>query len=114
MTERQPDEAILDIAGHGEFLMQRTNTRLYCYLGSLSTRNHIFIALEEQEHATRGAYVFAHSESYDSIYGFVVANEYPMSLNNLEVDENDELAFQRSLDQLDGETLDDYIPDDWK
>jgi len=112
---QQPDEVILDIAGHGEFLMTRYNTRLFTFLGNLSTRDHIFIALDEpEEGVTRGAYVFSHSDSYTPIFTFMVDHEYPMSLNNIHIEENDETAFQRSLEQLEGFIESDTIPEGWE
>lgn len=116
MSEQQPDEAIIDIGGYGEFLMTRYNTRLFTFMGNLATRDHIFMQLTEpnDEGVVQGAYVFSHADAYDQIFGFVVANEYPMSLNNVSVPENDEAAFIRSLDQLGGgEEIEDFIPDDW-
>jgi hypothetical protein len=117
MPEQEPDEVILDIVGRGEFLMSRYNTRLFTFMGNLATRNHIFIQLDEvdeSDNLVSGAYVFAHHEAYHQIFSFVVAHEYPMSLNNLEVSTGDEEAFIRSLDSLGGgEDIGDFIPDNF-
>ena len=115
MNERE-DEWLIHI-GEEEFLMNRTNAKLYTFFGHLATRNHVFLITgEEREDVTIGTYVFAHSEAYAVLCQFMVQHAYPMNLNGIEVAECDENAFQRSMEQIEasgGSMVDDYLPEDW-
>lgn len=115
MSEQKPDELNLHLPDGSEQLMTRHNSRLYTFFGNLATRNHVFIVKEEREESSIGAYIFAHSDAYQPIVSFMLTHQFPMSINNVEVAQCDEDAFQRSLDQL-SESAGDNVPDeipDW-
>jgi hypothetical protein len=107
------DELMLHI-GETDFLMTRGNAVLFTFFGRLATRNHVFLITgEEDEGVTTGSYIFAHATAYNALVSFMAEYEYPARLNSLDVPQCDEDAFQRSLEQIGGEEIEDFIPDDW-
>lgn len=109
----EPDELLLQLPDNEEFLMTRYNSKLYTFIGNLSTRNHVFLITEVDEGSLHGHAIFAHSKSFDPIVSFMVECDYPMDLNATEISEGDELMFQASLEKYDGSGLEDYIPDEF-
>lgn len=113
MSEHAEDELMLHI-GETDFLMTRENAVLFTFFGRLATRNHVFLITgETEDEVMTGSYIFAHATAFNALASFMAEYDYPARLNHLEVPDGDETAFQRSLDQLGGEDIEDFIPDDW-
>lgn len=108
------DELRIELVDGGEIIARRDNTRLYTFIGNAATRNHVFIATgvsEENENLAIGTYIFGHNEAYAPVVEWIIEHEFPMLLNESEVQDCDEDAFQKSLDTLDGAFDDFEIPD---
>lgn len=114
VSDYAEDELLLRLGGEREFLMTRHNSTLFTFVGNLATRNHVFLEYEVDEKTRSGTYIFAHSNVFTELVGFMAEYDYPMVINHNEVPDCDEQAFQNSLDQLTGTIDSDHVPDDWQ
>lgn len=105
------DEITLHLPS-GEFQMTRHNAHLFTFFGELATRNHIFLITEEHEDSMSGSYIFNWSPVFTQLAGFMAEYDYPMRLNQLEVPECDQNAFETALNQLEGK-IDDSELEEW-
>lgn len=81
------------------------NPKIIDALGSLASRDHVFIHLNE----TSGAYVWRHNPFYEDLVRLALEHEVPVMANLRKVAECDQQAFERSLLA----DIGDGIPDDW-
>ncbi len=107
--------------GNRSFELRRDNTFLYTFLGRLASRNHLFIAEDDQddEDVASGIYMFRQGiEPYfDKIADYMRTNKYQSVENQQEVADCDEVQYQHYIAQLahvEANDLDDGIPEGWK
>lgn len=127
----QPEEPSLELTfGDGrEFEMRRDNSRLFTFIGKTALNellvdseqfNHVFLQLEpiDEDGNIRGTYIFSRHDSYNQLAGYMVENDFPMSLNNLEVPDCDKSAYQTMVEQQLKSELEsefgDFPPEDWR
>lgn len=93
--------------GDEQIEAHRGNTTLYTFMGRLAVYNHSFIRLDQD----RGAYIFNFVNGYDQIAQYMMENNYRMYLNQTEVPQVDQDAYDRSIKELSSDI--DHVPDEW-
>lgn len=94
------------------------NTSLFMFWGDLSSRNHVFVVMEEGEGTDLGTYLFdPDCEWFDSVATHMINHGFVAHMNLPKVPDCDEQAYQRYINQRatrELEEMGDFLPDDWE
>lgn len=101
----------------GETECTPANTAVFTYLGEMASRNHLFVTQEAQGEHLLGSFVFSSNPGVIEKYAaFMIQNAYECHLNQREVRQCDESAYQKFANMLvehEVAALPDEIPAEW-
>lgn len=103
---------IIDLGGE-DFEVTRYNTHLYTFMGSIATRNHIFVITGEDDDCVSGVYVWEmfQPEAFNRLRSHLDQHKYPQYLNLNEISDLDEQSFEAAVKRQVG-TIGDFVPED--
>ena len=92
--EQEP-VAHLNLPNGEVFEATRERAQLFKHLGQLALYDHIFCYDVQDNEVRQSFYIFKDVEGYDELEQYMLDNAYPMHLNLLEVQRNDQEAYER-------------------
>lgn len=96
--------AQLNLPDGKEVYARRDNTHLYTHLGELALFDFIRVEVEPEN-----VLIFNFVGGYKELVEYMVENDYPLNINQIEVEDSIEDAFYRAHG-----SVDDTIPDSWE
>lgn len=95
--------AKLNLPDGKEVYARRDNTHLYTHLGELALFDFIRVEAEPEN-----VLIFNFVGGYNELVEYMVENDYPLNINQVEVEDSVEEAFYRAHG-----SIDDEVPQDW-
>ena len=111
----KPDPRIrLEVEGH-QVEVGRDEATRFTFLGELAIYNHVFLHKPNilgDDSGVNGLYIFKLAPTYKRIDTFMFDNDFPAVINQTEVPECDQQAFDTAIKQE--FTNFNEVPDDWQ
>lgn len=96
MNENEP-VARLNLPNGEVFEAKRESAHLYTFLGKYALYNHVYCFDIQDNEVQQAFYIFDFIQGFDELASYMVENDYPLMLNQLEPTKGDMEAYERAV-----------------